>query len=215
VLEHLAAKVLRKLRVVGQVLPDDGKRGIAGLAAEERAEPSFEVEDPAVPLDEGEGIECGAEVRQGERLVLEGVEGAEAAGGPVLVEGGVGEPAGEVVLLDARARPRGAGDEGAAAAVGRGVALGLLGEPALGGGGAASSRSRPAISQRVGSRRGSPAAESASKSESSFATPSIARPTNASRYAFLIPYGREVSAEAVQSTRSTSGWSESRAAGSR
>ena len=65
VLEHLAAEVLRELRVVGQVLPHDRERGVAGLAAEERTEPGFEIEDPAVPLDEAEGIEREAEVGLG------------------------------------------------------------------------------------------------------------------------------------------------------
>src|SRR5262245_54233347 len=127
VLEHLAAGIEGELGVIGEVLPHHPESGVTGLAPEKCGEPGFEIEDPAVRLDVGQRVQSRTQIRKGEGLVLECIELAQAARGPVLVERGVPEIAGEIGALRGRVEPAGGGDERAAVPVGRSITLDLLG----------------------------------------------------------------------------------------
>ena len=72
--------------MVGEEFLHGLQRGVARMAADERAEPAAEEEDPAVGLNERERIERGPQIRQRQLLMLERVELAEASAGPVFVE---------------------------------------------------------------------------------------------------------------------------------
>src|SRR5512142_3112344 len=102
VLQHLLPQIGRQGRMVGEIRAHRVQRLPARLTTQERAQPGAEEEDPAMVLDVGQGIEGRPQVGQGERLMLDRVERAEAGAGPVLVERGVGEPTPEIVRLDLR-----------------------------------------------------------------------------------------------------------------
>src|SRR6476659_1799909 len=99
VLQQLPPEVQRQRRVAGKVGVYHTERRSAGLPPEKRGEPGFQEEDPPMGLNVGQGVERRAYKRQGQSLLLQGIEGAEAARGPVLVEAAVGEVAGEVRSL--------------------------------------------------------------------------------------------------------------------
>src|SRR5512143_2254735 len=83
-LQHLLAKIGRQVGMIGEIRAYHLQRRPARLTTQERTQPGAEEEDPAMVLDVGQGIERRPEERQGERLMLDRVERAEAAAGPVL-----------------------------------------------------------------------------------------------------------------------------------
>ena len=92
------------------------------LPVEECTEPRAEKEDAPVGPDEGKRIEGGAKIGARHRLVFQCVECAQRGAGPVLVEGGVGEIAAEVLGLGCRGTARRANRECAPTPIGRTVA---------------------------------------------------------------------------------------------
>src|ERR1019366_5846678 len=86
VLQHLLAKIFRQARMIGQEPLHGLQRRIARVAADERAEPASEEEDPAVGLNERQRVERGAKIWQRDVLLPERVERAEASARPVFVE---------------------------------------------------------------------------------------------------------------------------------
>src|SRR5437667_8275404 len=96
-LENLETQVDRQVGMLFEVAVDDVQRVLRVLPAEERAEPAADEEDAAMSLNPGKAVQSCREKRQRERLMLGCIEGAQAGGGPFLIECGVREVALEVV----------------------------------------------------------------------------------------------------------------------